>query len=105
MKKRRRTVRRSIERELEKIGDKREKLAALSEGGAPDRPIEISSASVAEGAAKSMKCARCEGELGELEHDAVRGPTGAILRRIRARCRMCGHKREIWMRVVEQRPS
>jgi hypothetical protein len=99
-KERKRTTRRRIERELDKIGDAKEKLALLSPGGAPENAIEISTASIAESTAKSLGCARCDGELGELEHEAVRAPTGSIVRRIRARCRKCGARREVWLRIA-----
>lgn len=95
--KRRRTERRRIERDLEKLGDAREKLARLSEGGAPERPIEVESASTIEGRATSLGCARCEGETRVEAHDAVAG-----LRRVRARCKHCGHVREVWLRVAER---
>lgn len=103
-KKRARVERRRRERELDKLGDAREKLARLTEGGAPERPIEVPSASVIEGHALGLGCARCEGELRVVDHDAVRTETG-VLRRVRAQCKRCRAVREVWLRVVVHLPS
>ena len=45
MAKRSRTERREREREAKKLAEARVKLAALEPGGAPDRPVEVTSAS------------------------------------------------------------
>lgn len=97
--KRRRTVRRALEREVKKIEDAREKLARLSEGGAPERPIEVASASVVEARALALGCARCEGELRLVDHDALR-VGNEPLRRVRAQCKRCRATREVWIRVA-----
>ncbi len=96
--KRARVERRKRERELEKLGDAREKLARLSEGGSPERPLEVTSASVVEPHALGLGCARCEGELRLVAHDAQRTEHG-VLRRVRARCKQCGALREVWLRI------
>src|SRR5690606_39943442 len=101
-KKRARVDRRRRERELDKLGDAREKLARLSEGGAPERPIEVPSASVIEAQAVGLGCARCEGELRVVDHDAMRAEHG-VLRRVRAQCKRCRAIREVWLRVVVDR--
>jgi hypothetical protein len=98
-KKRVRTERRRLERELRKIGDAREKLAQLSAGGTPERPIDVTSASVVESTALSLGCMRCESALRLEDHDAVRTEHG-ILRCVRARCTMCRAAREVWLRIV-----
>jgi hypothetical protein len=100
VKKRRRTVRRALERDVKKIEDAREKLAFLSEGGAPERPIEVASASVVEARALALGCARCEGELDLVDHDALRA-SGEPLRRVRAQCKRCRAAREIWIRIAQ----
>jgi hypothetical protein len=97
--KRPRARRRELERELGKIEDAREKLARLSEGGAAERPIEVSSASVVEPHALALGCARCEGELRLEAHTAVRAESGP-LRLVRARCKRCGAAREVWLRIA-----
>lgn len=98
-KKRPRTQRRAIERELKKLEDAREKLALLSPGGAPERPIEVTSASVIEPHALGLGCARCEGALRLEAHDAI-GSAHGPLRRVRCRCTRCGATRVVWLRVA-----
>lgn len=97
MTKRARNDRRRAERELAKLADAREKLARLEPGGTAVRPLEVESASVVEPRALALGCARCGGEVRLEAHDAVHG-----LRRVRARCRRCGHLREIWVRIAER---
>lgn len=99
--KRGRTDRRRLERDAKKLGDAREKLARLSEGGAPERPIDVESASVVEPRAAALGCARCGGEVRVLEHDAVTTSAGG-LRRVRARCKECNAVREVWLRIAER---
>lgn len=103
-KKRARVERRRRERALDKIGDARAKLARLTEGGAPERPIEVPSASVIEAHAVGLGCARCEGEVRVVDHDAVKTEHG-VLRRVRAQCKQCRAVREVWLRVVVHLPS
>jgi hypothetical protein len=95
--KRARTQRRKAQRQSAKLGDAREKLAAISEGGSPDRPLEVESASIVEGRALALGCARCEGEVRLDDHAAVHG-----LRRVRTRCKACRSAREVWVRVAER---
>jgi hypothetical protein len=103
-KKRARVERRRRERALDKIGDARAKLARLTEGGAPERPIEVPSASVIEAHAVGLGCARCEGEVRVVDHDAVKTEHG-VLRRVQAQCKHCRAVREVWLRVVVHLPS
>ncbi|MBX3270643.1 MAG: hypothetical protein KF729_10295 [Sandaracinaceae bacterium] len=98
-KKRPRTLRREHERAVDKLEDARERLARLEPGGEATRPIEVSSASVVESRALGLGCARCGGALELEAHDAVRGELGP-LRRVRARCRACRARREVWLRVA-----
>jgi hypothetical protein len=96
-KKRPRTLRRRVERATEKLEDAREKLARVSVGGSTVRPIEVASAAVIEPEAIALGCARCEGEVKLEDHDAVEG-----LRRVRTRCKRCGHVREVWLRIASR---
>lgn len=98
-KKRDRTVRREAERDARKLADAKEKLAALEQGGAPDRPIRVDSASQIELRVESMRCARCEGELRVHEHVA-RVVLGHSLRMVDARCKRCGTRREVWLVIA-----
>lgn len=90
-----RTVRRRRERALDALGDARERLAALSAGGAADRPLDVDSASVVELVAARLGCARCDGAVRVLRHDAVDG-----LRRVHTRCTTCERTREVWLRLA-----
>lgn len=104
-KKRPRALRRASERAEKKLGDARERLAALSAGGSPERPLEVASASVVEGTAISLGCARCEGDVRLETHDAVTASDGRLLRRVRLVCKRCRARRDVWLRVVPDRPS
>lgn len=97
--KRPRARRREAERAAKKIEDAREKLALLSAGGAPERAIEVTSASVVEPHALSLGCARCEDRLRLEAHDAV-GTEHGPLRRVRARCTRCRAERVVWLRIA-----
>ena len=106
MVKRSRTERREAEREAAKLAKSRLKLATLEAGGAPDRPIEVSSASTNEPHAGSLPCASC-GELGVRidEHVAVTLAGDRRLRVVRVNCQRCGLRREIFFRIGTVLPS
>ena len=101
MAKRPRTERRIIERDLRKLVRDREKLAALSRGGSRDHPIEVTSAAVVEIRATALRCPQCQGEYRVLEHLAP----AAGLREVTVRCVMCGTKRSLWFRIVDDEPN
>ncbi len=104
MSRRPRTARRADARASAKLGDARERLARLEPGGAPERPVEVESASVVEPRALALGCARC-GEALRLEaHDAVHSERGA-LRRVHGRCKSCGAERDVWLRIAARLPS
>jgi predicted RNA-binding Zn-ribbon protein involved in translation (DUF1610 family) len=106
MAKRSRTERREAEREAVKLTKNRLKLAALEPGGAPDLPIEVTSASIIEPHAMSMPCASC-GELGGRvdEHVAVTLAGERRLRVVHIHCPRCGLRREIFFRIGTVLPS
>lgn len=99
MKKRERTKRREALRDLEKLAEAREKLAALEPGGAPERPIEVSSASQVEVRATALPCLRCDGALRLVEHRSLVHPRAGALREVELSCRVCGARRLVWLRV------
>lgn len=117
MVKRARTERREAEREAVKLARSRMKLAALEPGGAPDRPIEVTSASIIEPHASSMPCAACGAQgLRVDEHVAVTladeggGPGGSTptarrLRVVHVNCQRCGTRREVFFRIGTVLPS
>ena len=111
MAKRPRTERREAARDEAKLARVRMKLAALEPGGAPDRPIEVTSASIIEPHASSMTCAAC-GNLGVRVEEHVAqtfGGTGAEparrLRVVHVLCQRCGTRREVFFRIGTVLPS
>src|SRR4051812_10216206 len=98
MAKRARTARREQDRAAVKLAEARRKLAALEPGGAPDRPIQVTSASVVEPHALGLACLAC-GESTRLDEHAAVTVGGVALRCARVRCGFCGARREIWFRI------
>lgn len=96
-----RTNRRARERAARELVRDREKLANLSPGGAPERPIEVESSAVIEGRVRSTPCAQCEGAYRVLDHRAE----AAGLRAVDARCQQCGAPRTVWFRIVRAAPN
>ncbi len=90
-----RAERRALAREAEKLARRREKLAELSPGGSPERPIAVETASLVEPIARGTRCARCEGSVRVEEHVVERG-----LRVARVVCGSCGARRSVWFRIA-----
>lgn len=93
-----RTVERAASRAHEKLVETVVKLDALEAGGAPDRPIELTSASEVEVTAESKPCPICAGGLRAVEHDVIEHE-GARLRRVRVVCRTCHARWERFFRL------
>jgi hypothetical protein len=95
MSRRARTERREAERDARKLARARLKLAALEAGGAPERAIEVTSASVIEVHAKSTPCAACGNQGVRVEeHEAKDG-----VRVVHVLCPRCGVRREVYYRI------
>jgi len=112
MAKRARTERREAARAAVKLASARLKLAALEAGGAPDRPIEVTSASVIEPHASSMPCASCGADGVRVEEHvavtvggAAEGETARRLRVTRVVCPRCGVRRDVYFRIGSVLPS
>ena len=111
MAKRPRTERREAARDEAKLARVRTKLAALEPGGAPDRPIEVTSASIIEPHASSMTCAACDNQGVRVEeHVAQTVPAAGSepprrLRVVHALCLRCGTRREVYFRIGSVLPS
>jgi ribosomal protein L44E len=99
-----RAERRAAARAADKLVRGKERLARLEEGGTPERPIEVESASQVEPHALAMRCLRCEGDNRLLEH-AAETIGGERLRVVRMECPRCGTKRSVWMRIAPRLPS
>jgi len=103
MAKRSRTERREAERDAAKLARARIKLAALEPGGAPERPIEVASASIIEPQASSMACAACGAQGLRVEEHAADLPRR--LRVVHVMCQRCGTRREVFFRIGTVLPS
>lgn len=111
MAKRARTERREAARDEAKLARARMKLAALEPGGAPDRPLEVTSASIIEPQASSMTCAACGNHGVRVEEHVAQtfGGTGTEperrLRVVRVVCQRCGTRRDVFFRIGTVLPS
>lgn len=94
-----RTERRTQARQVEKLTAQRERLFSLQPGGTPERPIDVSSASLVEPRAASMHCPRCDEPLRIEAHNAP-SSEGMRLREAVVRCPRCGRQRSIWFRLT-----
>jgi len=94
-----RTARRAQARQLEKIATQRERLFSLEPGGTPERPIEVSSASLVEPRAAALHCPRCDEPLRVEAHNAP-SSEGMRLREAVVRCARCGQSRSVWFRLT-----
>ncbi|HEU4538926.1 MAG TPA: hypothetical protein VFS00_32625, partial [Polyangiaceae bacterium] len=93
-----RAERRAALRLAEGLARQRAKLAALEPGGSAERPIEVTSASLVEPRALSLRCLRCDAAEARLDaHEAGRaGPH--VLRTLRTHCGRCGATRTLYVR-------
>lgn len=96
-----RTARRRTEREARALVRDREKLSALSPGGAPERPIAVPSAAVIDVRIRSLPCPQCDGRYRVADDQTE----GAGLRRLDVVCQRCGVGRSIWFRIVVDEPN
>lgn len=82
-----------------KLAKARMKLAALEAGGAPDRPIDVESASTIEVHAQSTPCASC-GEQGvRVEEHTAETIGERRLRVVKVKCPRCGVRRDVYYRI------
>ncbi len=106
MTKKSRAERRQDARDAAKLARAKLKLASLEAGGAPDRPIEVTSASLVEPHASSLPCAACGASGVRCEdHTALTTEDDRRLRVAHVRCRQCGTAREIYFRIGTVLPS
>ena len=97
--KRPRTARRVSQRKLDKLVRDREKLASLEPGGSPERPLEVTTASLVEPRALAHRCLRCDNASRLVDHDAVLHDD-RLLRVVTLRCDRCSAERTLYFRVV-----
>jgi hypothetical protein len=92
-------VARAVRLADEKLVRARAKLMDLEPGGAPARPIDVTTAALVEPKARSISCPRCNEPFGVETHEAHTDGHGR-LREVVLRCRNCGTTRSAWFRIV-----
>ena len=93
-----RTLQRTLERVKEKLAGAREKLAVMEDGGTPEFPLEVESASLVEPRAEALPCLRCESAMRSEEH-AAETFEGESLRVVTLQCRSCSARRTVYFRI------
>jgi hypothetical protein len=96
---RKRTLRRAEDRAQQKLAKQLETLAAHEPGGAPERPIVLSSASEVEVTATAKPCAICRSAVRVEEH-AAQTVGGVPLRIARVVCTFCRARRDIYFQLA-----
>jgi predicted Zn finger-like uncharacterized protein len=96
-----RTARRKAERDARQLVRDRERLAALSPGGAKEHPIEVASSAVIEVRARAQRCPQCDGAYRLDDHQAP----SAQVRLIVVTCQRCGVGRRLWFKIVPSGPN
>jgi len=81
--------------------DARVEAALVARGATPERPIEVSSASVVESHASGASCVSCESAMVVEDH-SVETHEGEPLRVVALHCRRCGAKRSLYVRIVSK---
>ena len=94
-----RRQKREQERALRKTVRQLERLAVELPGGAPERPLEVASASVVETKARAMRCIQCAATEMELRSDRATSTARGVLRELAMVCRQCHAGRAVWFRV------
>jgi hypothetical protein len=98
---RERAKRRAHAREQGKLARDLERLAGLQPGGAPDRPIRVTSPAQVDVIGERKTCPHCRIAL-RLEQHVAATVDGVRLRVAQMRCPGCGTKRSLYFRL-EQR--
>lgn len=93
-----RAARRAAAQANRRAVDRVQKLGTQLPGGAPERPLRVTSASVVEVRARATRCLVCDGELVLRAHVSESDGPGD-LRRVELACRACGRVRHLWFLV------
>jgi hypothetical protein len=97
-KERPRSQRRVRERMAQRLVRDRQKLALLSPGGTPERPIDVVSTSVIAVRARATPCPLCDGAL-RLDEESAGNRGGKLLHAAHVTCTSCGIARQLWFHV------
>lgn len=87
-------------RKEEKLTRDRERLARLQPGGAPDRPIGVSSPTQVDVIAARAPCPLCDTTL-HLQQHVASTVKGTRLRVAHLVCSLCGVKRSLYFRLEQ----
>jgi hypothetical protein len=79
----------------------RERLAAMSPGGAAERPIAVPSSAVIEIRVGGMPCVQCGGHYRVKDHRSA----GAGVRELGVVCEQCHVARTLWFKIVPDEPN
>src|SRR3954447_1891626 len=99
-----RAERRAGERSQRKLVRERQRLASLEVGGTPDRPIDVSSSSVIEVRARSLRCPLCDGPF-RLDDQTAHLHGHKSLRAVHVTCSQCGVARQLWFHITSPLPN
>ena len=91
-------------RDARKLVRDKQALWLLERGGAPDRPLVVSSAALVDVRARSLPGPLCEGEYVLDEHTAARAGERSV-RIAHVTCRRCGVSRRIYFCIDSPLPS
>jgi hypothetical protein len=94
-----RRAKREQTRALRKQVRDTEALATKLPGASPEHPVDVTSASVVEGAARATLCIQCGGEL-EPRGDRASSTARGVLRELALVCRRCHAPRTLWFRIT-----
>ena len=86
-------------RALRKDVRRTEALAGKLPGGAPEHPIDVTSAAVVDGKARGTPCIQCGCDL-EVRGERATATARGVLREIALACRRCHAPRTLWFRVT-----
>jgi hypothetical protein len=96
---RERRARRQRERDLRKSVRQLERVATGAPGGAATHPLNVASAAVIDGRARSVPCVQCGGEL-EPGDDRASSTARGVLRELEMTCRRCHAPRRLWFLIA-----
>ncbi len=100
-----RTERREAERAHVKRLRDAQALAKFEPGGAPERAIDVISASVIETQAASVACLGCGATASRIEDHAAREIDGQRLRVVTVACAACALERTLYFRIGGPQPN
>lgn len=96
-----RTARRERARDVKKLVQATEKVAAQLAGYSQDRKIRVEASPQIEIRVGAMRCPQCDGNYKVLDHRSA----GHGVRPVDVQCQLCSIKRTLWFEIVESEPN